>query len=130
MHKIRSSGISVNKPKSFLNLNEFILNFLRGLDGGSYFSKDQGLNRKRTEILLNWIGWGVDFEKHQGLLCKMCGPGAVACVSANAGADIIDTWHAVAGSVHHCAHGPARLVLWAGSRAQPVDRLHTRRGII
>jgi hypothetical protein len=68
MHKIRSSGISVNKPKSFLNLNEFILNFLRGLDGGSYFSKDQWLNQKRTEIILNWIGWRVDFEKHQGLL--------------------------------------------------------------
>lgn len=88
MHKIRSSGISVNKPKSFFNLNEFILNFLRGLDGGSYFSKDQWLNQKRTEIILNWIGWRVDFVKHQGLLCKMCGPDAVACVSANAGADI------------------------------------------
>jgi hypothetical protein len=53
MHKIRSSGISINKLKSFLNLNEFILTFPRGLDGGSYFSKDQGINRKRTEIILN-----------------------------------------------------------------------------
>jgi hypothetical protein len=120
MHKIRSSGISVNKPKSLLYLNEFILNFPRGLDGGTYFSKDQGLNRKRTKIILNWIGWRVDFEKHQGLLCKMCGPGAMACVSANAGADI-------SGHMACCSWLGPPLCTWTGTTSA-VGRVYCPTG--
>jgi hypothetical protein len=89
-----------------LNLNEFILNFPRSLDGGSYFSKLQGLNQKKTGLKRNHfelrLDGGLILKNIRGLSAKRVGQLVVACVNTNVSDDIIATWRLRVGAVHHC----------------------------
>jgi hypothetical protein len=80
------------------------------------FFKSSGAKLKENRVHFELSGWWVDFGKAEGLLCKSCRACAVACVSADAVAD-------VSGHMACCGSLGPPLCAWTGSGAG-VDRVH------
>lgn len=98
--------------------------FPRVLDGGFYFSKLLGLNRKKTGLKINYFELDqtrVDFLKQQGVCAKREAAGRLTAS--------LPTWTATrrawVGAVHHAARGRGALALWTGTT---IDRVHTPKG--